>query len=69
MSAPIVVHGLSLTRGRTVTINDEIAGLVCNDHDLIELLRRAGVYDAEHCLDDPQWIDWRGGRAHEYEPA
>ncbi|WSQ61234.1 hypothetical protein OG507_31805 [Streptomyces sp. NBC_01217] len=69
MSAPIVVHGLSPTRGRMVTINDEIVGLVYDDQGLIELLRRAGVYDAEQCLDDPQWIEWRGGRAHQYEPA
>ncbi|WP_327370541.1 hypothetical protein [Streptomyces sp. NBC_01217] len=52
-----------------VTINDEIVGLVYDDQGLIELLRRAGVYDAEQCLDDPQWIEWRGGRAHQYEPA
>jgi hypothetical protein len=69
MSPPIVVHGLSLTRGRTVTINDEIVGLVYDDQGLIELLRRAGVYDAEQCLNDPQWIEWRGSRAHRYEPA
>ncbi|MFF5278805.1 hypothetical protein [Streptomyces sp. NPDC000133] len=69
MSAPIVVHGLALTGGRPVTINDEIVGLVYDDQGLVELLRRAGVYDAEHCLDDPQWIEWRGGRAHRYEPA
>ncbi|MGW3745107.1 hypothetical protein ACWD62_32120 [Streptomyces sp. NPDC005146] len=69
MSAPIVVHGPSLTRGRAVTINDEIVGLVYDDQCLIELLRRAGLYDAEQCLDDPQWIEWRGGRAHRYEPA
>ncbi|MDX3772227.1 MULTISPECIES: hypothetical protein [unclassified Streptomyces] len=69
MGAPIVVHGLSLARGRAVTINDEIVGLVYDDQGLIELLRRAGVYDAEQCLDDPQWIEWRGGRAHRYEPV
>jgi hypothetical protein len=69
MSTPIVVHRPSSSGGRAVTINDEMVGLVHDDRDLIELLRRAGVYDAEHCLDDPQWIDWRGGPAHRYAPA
>lgn len=66
MSAPIVVHSPSPTGGRAVTINDEIVGLVYNDQGLIELLRRAGLYDAEHCLEDPHWIEWRGGRPHRY---
>ncbi|WSG79071.1 hypothetical protein OIE76_03450 [Streptomyces sp. NBC_01727] len=39
----------------SVTINDEIVGLVYNDQGLVELLRRAGLYDAEHCLEDPHW--------------
>ncbi|MGW3766122.1 hypothetical protein [Streptomyces sp. NPDC005131] len=69
MSAPIVVHGLALPRGRAVTINNEIVGLVYDDQGLIELLRQAGLYDAEHCLDDLHWIEWRDGRAHRYEPA
>ncbi|MGC5006440.1 hypothetical protein OIE61_39545 [Streptomyces sp. NBC_01762] len=69
MSAPIVVHGLSLNSGRAVTINNELVGLVYDDHGLVELLRRAGVYDAEQCLDDPRWIEWRDGRPHRYEPA
>ncbi|MFG2559387.1 hypothetical protein [Streptomyces sp. NPDC048496] len=68
-SAPIVVHRSAPSGGRAVTINNEMAGLVHDDRDLIELLRRAGIYDAEHCLDDPHWIEWRGGRAHLYEPA
>ncbi|WP_392871882.1 hypothetical protein [Streptomyces sp. LN499] len=66
MSAPIVVHGPSLTGGRAVTINDEIVGLVYDDQGLVELLRRAGLYDAEHCLEDPHWIEWRGGCPHRY---
>ncbi|MFD4862554.1 hypothetical protein [Streptomyces atratus] len=70
MSAPIVVHRPApATGGRAVTINGEIAGLAHDDSDLVEFLRRAGVYDAEHLLDDPYWIEWRGGQAHRYEPA
>lgn len=66
MSAPIVVHGLSHTGGRAVTINDEIVGLVYDDWGLIELLRWAGLYDAEHYLEDAHWIEWRGGWARRY---
>ncbi|GAA3480624.1 MULTISPECIES: hypothetical protein [Streptomyces] len=69
MSAPIVVHRSAPSGGRAVTINGEIAGLAHDDRDLVEFLRRAGIYDAEHCLDDPHWIEWRGGRAHRYEAA
>ncbi|WP_326604312.1 hypothetical protein [Streptomyces sp. NBC_01800] len=69
MKAPIVVHRTGPTGGRTVTINDELAGLIHDDRDLIELLRQAGIYDAEHCLDDPHWIEWRGSPAHRYEAA
>ncbi|MET7551717.1 hypothetical protein ABZS95_39950 [Streptomyces sp. NPDC005479] len=43
MSAPIVVHGLYLTGGRAVTINDEIVGLVYDHWGLIELLGWAGL--------------------------
>jgi hypothetical protein len=69
MSAPIVVHGLSPSGGRRVTINGEIAGLAHDDRDLIEFLRRAGLYEPEDILDDPHWIEWRGVRAHRYEAA
>lgn len=62
MSAPIVVHRCS-PGGRVVSINDEMVGVVRDDRDLVELLRRAGIHDAEHCLDDPHWTEWRGGRA------
>ncbi|WP_425578475.1 hypothetical protein [Streptomyces chiangmaiensis] len=34
----------------------------CND--LIEFLRRAGLPDAWDLLDDPNWLEWRGGCAH-----
>ncbi|WP_328890759.1 hypothetical protein [Streptomyces sp. NBC_00316] len=69
MKAPIVVHCTAPTGGRAVTINDELAGLIHDDRDLIKLLRQAGIYDAEHCLDDPHWIEWRGSPAHRYEAA
>jgi hypothetical protein len=69
MSAPIVVHGLSRTGGRRVAIKGKVVGLARNDSDLVEFLRRAGLDDAWELVDDPHWIEWRGGRAHRYEAA
>ncbi|MYV56464.1 hypothetical protein [Streptomyces sp. SID3212] len=64
--APIVVHQPSATRGRRVTVRGVILGLAHNDRDLVEFLRRVGLPDAEQLLDDPAWVAWRGGRAHEW---
>ncbi|KKZ74820.1 hypothetical protein [Streptomyces showdoensis] len=69
MGAPIVVHRPSPSGGRRVTVGDEILGLAHSDGDVLEFLRRAGLPDAEQLLDDPQWVEWRGGRAHRYEAA
>ncbi|MGW4051505.1 hypothetical protein ACWENA_11785 [Streptomyces sp. NPDC004779] len=66
---PIVVHQPSPTGGRRVTARGEILGLAHDDTDVIEFLRRAGLPDAGRILDDPQWVEWRGGRAHQYEAA
>ncbi|APE26272.1 MULTISPECIES: hypothetical protein [Streptomyces] len=67
--APIVVHRPSPTGGRRVTIRDQIYGLAHSDDHVVEFLRRAGLPDAEALLDDPRWVEWRGGRAHLYEAA
>ncbi|MFD9807665.1 hypothetical protein ACFWZZ_10595 [[Kitasatospora] papulosa] len=69
MSAPVVIHRPSPTGGRRVTIRGQIVGLARNDHDVVEFLRRAGLPGAEALLDRPDWVDWRGGRAHEYVAA
>ncbi|MEU8834873.1 hypothetical protein [Streptomyces sp900116325] len=69
MNTPIVVYRSAPTGDRAVTINDEVVGVVHDDHELIEPLRRAGIYDAEHCLDDRDWVEWRDRPAHRYEPA
>ncbi|MFE9727330.1 hypothetical protein ACFYQ5_27965 [Streptomyces sp. NPDC005794] len=69
MSAPIVIHRPSPSGGRRVTIRDQIAGLARDDRDVEEFIRRAGLPDAERLLDDPGWVEWRGGRAHHYEAA
>ncbi|PWS44356.1 hypothetical protein DLE01_42745 [Streptomyces sp. FT05W] len=34
-----------------------------------ELPRRSGLPDAERLLDQPEWVEWRGGRAHTYAAA
>ncbi|MFC8539060.1 hypothetical protein ACFUJY_34775 [Streptomyces sp. NPDC057249] len=68
-SAPIVIHRPSTTGGRRVTIRGQIAGLAHTDTDVTEFLRRAGLPDAEQLLDNPTWVQWRGGRAHQYQAA
>ncbi|MFD7057600.1 hypothetical protein ACFWBS_58985 [Streptomyces mirabilis] len=69
-SAPIVVHPPSRTGGRRVTVHsqgrDEILGTAYSDHDLVVFLEAAGIHDPDSILDDDQWIEWRGGRAHQW---
>ncbi|WP_097982764.1 hypothetical protein [Streptomyces sp. f150] len=69
MAAPIVIHRPSPTGGRRVTIQGQIAGLAHTDGDVVEFLRRAGLPDADDLLDQADWVEWRGGRAHHYEAA
>lgn len=68
-TVPIVVHPPSPTGGRRVTARGEILGLAYGDADLIEFLRRAGLPDPEAVIDDPAWVEWRGGRAHTWNAA
>ncbi|MER5463946.1 hypothetical protein ABT010_25335 [Streptomyces sp. NPDC002668] len=65
-TAPIVVHRAAGNGGRRVRIRGQIVGLAHNAADLIEFLRRAGLPDASDVLDDPHWVEWQGGRLHEY---
>ncbi|MER5851276.1 hypothetical protein ABT126_30685 [Streptomyces sp. NPDC002012] len=67
-SAPIVVHQPSPSGGRRVTAYGHFLGLA-HDHDLIELLRRAGLPDPETLIEDPQMVEWRGSRAHQWDAA
>lgn len=69
MAAPIVIHRPSPTGGRRVTIQGQIAGLAYTDGDVVEFLRRAGLPDAAGLLDQADWVEWRGGRAHQYVAA
>ncbi|MFD6172425.1 hypothetical protein [Streptomyces coeruleorubidus] len=72
-SAPIVVHPPSRTGGRRVTLHsgarEEILGTAYSDHDLVVFLEGAGVQDADSILDDDRWVEWRGGRAHQWTTA
>lgn len=47
-------------------MDGEILGLAHSDADVIEFLRRAGLPDSEALLDDPTWVEWRGGVPHDY---
>ncbi|MFF8262569.1 hypothetical protein [Streptomyces virginiae] len=72
-SAPIVVHRPSHSGGRRVSMNrhgrDQILGLAHSDHDLIVFLQAAGIHDPGGILDDPRWVEWRRGGAHEWHGA
>ncbi|MFI1726472.1 hypothetical protein [Streptomyces sp. NPDC020489] len=72
-SAPVVVHRPSDSGGRRVTVHssgrDEILGTAHSDHDLVVFLEDAGVTEPDAILDDPQWVEWRGGPAHEFPAA
>lgn len=37
-----------------------------SDHDLVVFLEGDGVADPEAILEDPQWVEWRGGPAYEF---
>ncbi|MFJ3575887.1 hypothetical protein [Streptomyces rubiginosohelvolus] len=46
---------------------DEILGTAHSDHDLVVVLE--GVAESEAVWGDPQWVEWRGGQAHEFHAA
>lgn len=48
---------------------DEILGTAYSDHDLVVFLDGAGILDADSILDDDRWVEWRGGRAHQWSAA
>ncbi|MEW1569878.1 hypothetical protein AB0454_44110 [Streptomyces sp. NPDC093509] len=72
-SVPIVVHRPSLSGGRRVSVHghgrDEILGTAYSDHDLVVFLEAVGISDPELVLDDPRWVEWRDGPAHEWSAA
>ncbi|WP_369217381.1 hypothetical protein [Streptomyces flavofungini] len=60
--SPIVVHPPAADGGRRVTVRGREAGTAHSDADLVALLRRAGLGEADVALDDPHLVEWRGGR-------
>ncbi|CQR59350.1 SCJ4.29c, unknown, len: 127 aa (plasmid) [Streptomyces leeuwenhoekii] len=48
---------------------DEILGTPYSDLDLVVFLEGAGVVEPEAIWDDPQWVEWRGGHAHQFRTA
>jgi hypothetical protein len=71
--APIVVHRISPSGGRRVTIRvqgiDTVLGLAHADADVIEFLRRVEVPDPDDLvLGDSALIEWQGDDPHVYEP-
>ncbi|MGA4840450.1 hypothetical protein [Streptomyces sp. G45] len=64
--APIVVHRVSPTGVRRVPARGDVLGLAHSDADAAGFLRGVGVERAEELLDAVRWVEWRGGRAHEY---
>ena len=48
---------------------DEVLGTAYSDHDLVAFLEGACVAEPDAVLDDPQWVEWRGGPAHKFSDA
>ncbi|MEV5177589.1 hypothetical protein AB0L10_42710 [Streptomyces flaveolus] len=67
------MHRTSLSGGRRGTVHrygqDELLRTAYSDHDLVVFLESVGVADPDALLDDPQWVEWRGGPAHAFSPA
>lgn len=62
----ILVHDVSPSGGRRLAVRGAILG-IASDTGLLEFLRQAGLPDADLLLDDPAWVKWKGGGAHEYQ--
>jgi hypothetical protein len=60
-SVSVVVHPPQPDGGRQVTIRGEPVGTAYHLLDLVELMRLAGLPEADTTIDDPELIDWRGG--------
>lgn len=72
--APIVVHRISPSGGRRVTIRvagvDTVLGVAYDDADVIEFLRRVEVPDPDDLvLGDSALIEWQGDGPHEYDDS
>ncbi|MEV6950663.1 hypothetical protein [Streptomyces sp. NPDC051183] len=72
--APIVVHRISASGGRRVTIRvqgtETSLGVAHSDADVIEFLRRIEVPEPDEVAlgGESALIEWQGDAAHQYEP-
>ncbi|MFJ6795362.1 hypothetical protein [Streptomyces sp. NPDC091268] len=72
--APIVVHRISASGGRRVTIRvrgtETPLGLAHSDTDVIEFLRRVEVPEPDEVVlgEESALIEWQGDAPHQYEP-
>ncbi|MFF3641263.1 hypothetical protein [Streptomyces sp. NPDC002564] len=57
---PIVVHPPAADGGRRVTLRGQDVGAAHDDRELADLLRSAGLGEADIALDDPHLVEWRG---------
>lgn len=48
---------------------DVVLGTAHSDHDLVVFLEAAGITDPDTVLDDPRWVEWRDGVAHDFGAA
>ncbi|MFE3408885.1 hypothetical protein ACFXMT_11265 [Streptomyces mirabilis] len=48
--------------GRPVVVRSVVVGLAHSDHEVVEFLRRAGLALGEDVVDDPVWVEWKGGK-------
>jgi hypothetical protein len=71
--APITVHRPSASGGQRVTARfhgrDRLLGTAYSDHDLVVFLEAAGIEAPDMVLDDPRFVEWRGGRPHQWTAA
>ncbi|MER5482950.1 hypothetical protein ABT024_07000 [Streptomyces sp. NPDC002812] len=70
--APIVVHRISPSGGRRVTIRvqgvDTVLGVAMSDADVVEFLRRVELPDPDELVfADSTLIEWQGDGPHVYE--
>ncbi|NBE56183.1 hypothetical protein [Streptomyces boluensis] len=66
---PIVVHPPEARDGRPVSVRGAPLGNAHSDRELVELLRAAGLDEADIALDDPHLVEWRGAGPHQWQPA
>ncbi|TGZ16020.1 hypothetical protein DV517_09930 [Streptomyces sp. S816] len=72
MSCAPIAPALSLGRPESHRAQPrpvEILGTTYSDHDLVVFLEGVDVADPEAILDDPGWVEWRGGSAHAFNTA